>query len=86
LSDPLLAGSVPIYSGNPRVHEIFNPKAFINVENFASDEEAIAYIREVDNNDDLYEKYLNEPPFLNNVVPQHISDAAYLRFFQRIFG
>jgi len=86
LSDPLLAGSVPIYSGNPRVHEIFNPKAFINVDNFASDEEAIAYIREVDNNDDLYEKYLNEPPFPNNVVPQHISDAAYLRFFQRIFG
>src|SRR5262249_50563853 len=35
LSDPLLAGSVPIYSGNPRVSDIFNPKAFINVDTFA---------------------------------------------------
>jgi hypothetical protein len=86
LSDPLLAGSVPIYSGNPRVADIFNPKAFINVDTFASDEEAIDYIREVDNDDRRYESYLNEPPFAGNTVPERISDATYLEFFRRIFG
>jgi hypothetical protein len=86
LSDPLLAGSVPIYSGSPRVADIFNPKAFINVDTFASDEEAIDYIREVDNDDRRYESYLNEPPFAGNAVPERISDATYLEFFRRIFG
>ena len=86
LSDPLLAGSVPIYSGNPRVGEIFNPRAFINVDTFASDDDAIDYIREVDTNDDLYESYLSEPPFPDNTIPERISDATYLQFFQRIFG
>lgn len=86
LSDPLLAGSVPIYSGNPRVNEIFNPKAFINVDNFISDKVAIDYIREVDNDDELFHAYLNEPPFPGNVIPERFSDATYLAFFQRIFG
>jgi len=86
LSDPLLAGSVPIYSGNPRVAEIFNPKAFINVDDFASDDEAIDYIRAVDNDDALYESYLNEPPFRGNTVPDQISDESYVNFFRRVFG
>ena len=86
LSDPLFAGSVPIYSGNPRVNEIFNSKAFINVDTFPSDEEAIDYIREVDTSDELYDAYLNEPPFPGNVVPTRFSDPTYLAFFQRIFG
>lgn len=86
LSDPLLAGSVPIYSGNPRVADVFNPKAFINVDRFASTDQAIDYIREVDNNDELYLAYANEPPFPGNVVPERFSDATYLAFFQRIFG
>ena len=86
LSDPLLAGSVPIYSGNPRVDEVFNPKAFINVDRFASDSEACDYIREVDNDDALYEAYLNEPPFPGNVIPEQFSNATYVAFFRRIFG
>ena len=86
LSDPLLAGSIPIYSGNPRVAEIFNPKAFINVDDFSSDDEAIDYIRTVDTDDALYESYLNEPPFRGNAVPDRISDEAYLNFFHRVLG
>ncbi|HZT77434.1 MAG TPA: glycosyltransferase family 10 [Vicinamibacterales bacterium] len=86
LSDPLLARSVPIYWGNPRVNDIFNPHAFINVDDFASDEDAIAYIRDVDQDDDRYRAYLDEPPFRDNVVPERYSDATYLAFFQRIFG
>ena len=86
LSDPLLAGSVPIYSGNPRVAEIFNPKAFINVDDFNSEEDAIDYIRAVDSDDALYESYLNEPPFRGNTVPERISDAASVDFFRRVLG
>ncbi len=86
LSDPLLAGSVPIYSGNPHVAEIFNPRAFINVDEFASDEEAIEHIQAVDNDDALYQSYLDEPPFPGNSIPSRISDETYLNFFRRVLG
>jgi alpha(1,3/1,4) fucosyltransferase len=82
----LLAGSVPIYSGNPRVAEIFNPKAFINVDDFASDEDAIDYIRTVDNDTALYQSYVNQPPFRGNIVPERISDDAYVNFFRKVLG
>ena len=30
LLDPMLAGSLPIYFGNPRIHEHFNQRSFVN--------------------------------------------------------
>jgi hypothetical protein len=85
LSDPLVARSVPIYSGNPRVAEVFNPEAFINVDEFPSHDAAIDYILKVDADEAWYQRYLNAPPFRGNVVPEKFSDATYLKFFQRIF-
>jgi hypothetical protein len=41
ITDPLVARSVPIYKGDPRIAETFNPLAFINLSDFKSDEEAI---------------------------------------------
>jgi alpha(1,3/1,4) fucosyltransferase len=86
LTDPLVARSVPIYSGNPKVSELFNPKSFINVDSFTSWDKAIEYIEYVDEADDVYDAYLNEPPFVNNRVPDRICDDVYLNFFRRIFG
>jgi len=86
LSDPLVARSVPIYSGNPRVAEIFNPNSFINVDSFESYAEAIEYIKYVDNTPGVYQDYLNEPPFRQNRVPDRYSDETYLKFFRRIFN
>lgn len=85
LSDPLVARSVPLYSGNPKVKEIFNPKAVINVDAFNNWYEAIEYIKYVDSNDDTYCAYLNEPPFIDNKIPDKFSDEVYLEFFDRIF-
>jgi hypothetical protein len=34
ITDPLVAGSVPIYKGDPKIAETFNPQAFINVNDF----------------------------------------------------
>lgn len=86
LSDPLLARSVPIYAGDPEVATYFNPKAFINLSDFKNYDEAIEFIRWVDNDDAVYESYLNAPPFRDNRVPDAISDEFYLSFWQQIFG
>jgi len=86
LSDPLVARSVPIYSGNPDVDNLFNPEAFICVDNFDDHLSAIDYIRAVDNSDKLYNLHLNAPPFRNNKIPDQYSDEFYIDFMRGIFG
>jgi hypothetical protein len=85
LTDPFVARSVPIYRGDPQVASVFNPDAFINLSDFASNQEAIDYIEAVDLDPKLYEFHLNAPPFRDNVVPRELSEAHYLEFFQSIF-
>jgi hypothetical protein len=84
LTDPLVAGSVPIYAGALRVAEFFNPLAFINLADFQDYDAAIDYIRQVDNDDALYQSYLEAPPFVGNAVPACLSDAHYLDFWRQI--
>ena len=53
--------TVPIYWGDPRICEYFNPKAFINCNEFDSIDSVIEHIIKVDKDDDLYMSMLNEP-------------------------
>jgi len=56
LMDGFLAGSVPIYWGDPKVNEEFNSNAFINTID-------INEIKKIDKNPFLFEKIYNEPVF-----------------------
>lgn len=62
LYHPLLVGSIPIYWGNPKVGEIFDPSSFINCHDYDNFDQVIERIIEVDNNDALYRKYLTASP------------------------
>ena len=63
LFQPLRAFSIPIYWGNPLVTREFNPKAFINCNDYDNDFDAIINrIKEIDNNPDLYLAMLRENP------------------------
>ena len=59
------AGTIPIYWGNERVEEEFNPKAFINVFGFESIKSCIDYVKKVDSNNDLYLAMQRESIFKN---------------------
>jgi hypothetical protein len=59
------ARTIPIYWGDPEITKIFNPKAFINVMEYPSIDAAIEYIKEIDQNDDLYLSIIQEPALLN---------------------
>lgn len=61
---PLLVGAIPIYWGAEDANEYFNPDCFINVNDFKSFEDCIAHIKKVDNDPELYQKYLDAPPIL----------------------
>ena len=51
---------IPIYYGSKSVNLDFNPETYIDRNNFNSDDELIEYIIKVDNDNDLYESYLNK--------------------------
>lgn len=62
LLHPLMAHSVPIYWGNPEVVKDFNPKAFINCNDYDSLDDVIKKVIELDNDDEQYLQMLREPP------------------------
>lgn len=72
------AGSIPIYWGNPRISEDFNPRAFINVHDFACIGDCIDYILEVDNQLELWKKIQSEP-LLGDGQYTKYSDKGVLR-------
>jgi alpha(1,3/1,4) fucosyltransferase len=65
LVHPLLVNSIPIYIGNKKVGRDFNKKCFIHHNDFKNMDDLIKYIIMVDNHDDLYKKYLEQPIFRN---------------------
>ena len=55
------AGSIPIYYGNPEIGKEFNSRAFVNIHDFNSLEDAVNRIIEIDTNDNEYERVKSEP-------------------------
>jgi len=64
LYQPFMANSIPIYMGNPDVTRDFNPKAFINCNDYKNFDEVIEVIKELDNNDEKYMEMLRQPAML----------------------
>ncbi len=62
LIHPFMARSVPIYWGDPNVAEYYNPKAFINCNDYDNDFDAvIRVVKDVDADSERYMEMLNQP-------------------------
>ncbi len=59
-------GCIPIYWGNPKITEEFNPKSFINVRAYKSFNAVIEHVIEIYNNPQLMYDYLSAPYFYHN--------------------
>ena len=57
----MLAGTIPIYWGNPDIGKEFNTLSFINCHEFATLDDAVAYVKKVDENDDLWCEIMSRP-------------------------
>ena len=86
LADALVAHTVPIYYGNPLVARDFNSKAFINCHDFASWQEVINKVIEIDQNDEMYKAYLREPPYPQAKIPTCANLQYALTQFTEIFA
>lgn len=84
LVDPMFAASIPIYVGDPLAKLSFDPASYIDFTSLPTMKEMFEFIREVDNNRDLYLKMLAAPFYRNNEVPPYARENTILAFFDRI--
>lgn len=84
IADGMTNGCVPIYWGDPLVGADFNPRSFVDVSRFPDDESAIRHISEIENQPELYRRYLEEPFFHNNSIPELFDEQRVSSFFRRI--
>jgi hypothetical protein len=83
--DAMACDAIPIYWGDPEIATEFNPAAFVNGMAFPSLEDAVARVREIDNDDALYRRMLSEPWFRGGVEPEALREARYREFLGAIF-
>ena len=76
LVEAFVSGAVPIYWGDPDVIKDFNPKAFINCMDYDSIEDIIKMIREIDQNQDLYEDMMTQRVFQDEQFIDHKYEAV----------
>ena len=55
---------VPIYWGDPKVTNVFNPKTFINIGKYADFNKYIDLIKLLDNNSELYNEFFKHKPIV----------------------
>lgn len=63
--EPMLVDSIPLYYGNKNIHTDFNTKSIVSYHDFNDMDKMIERVIEIDNNDELYNKYLSES-FVDN--------------------
>ena len=76
--DAFVAGSIPIYWGNPNVSRLFNPQSFINCHDFANFASVIELVKTIDKDDELFAAYQQAPPILAESPLSSLS-IAFLR-------
>jgi hypothetical protein len=84
--EPMQSRCLPVYWGNPRIGEEFNPKSFLNRADFDSDEALIEEIIALDRDDTKYLERLKEPNFINNQPNEFYDEERLLNQFERIFS
>lgn len=85
LVEAFAAGCIPIYYGDPCVTRDFNPHAFINCADFASFDEVVKRVVEIDDNPDLLRQYLRTPA-LNDPHLRERAQAEVDLFLENIFS
>ena len=80
----LHAATVPIYFGAADIAADINPSAFIDVNSFPSNQAAIDYIIELDQNPELYESYLQADPFTPDSLFLHDSVTNIEKFYTSV--
>lgn len=83
LYDALIAGTIPIYWGDPRVADDVDERAFINVSSYATLKDVVDAVAEIDRHPELAQPYLDARPFMRTGVDEWF--ARTVDTFTRVF-
>lgn len=76
----LYTDSIPIYWGTKKVKEDFNERGFLFYDDFKDEGELLNKIIEISQNKQEINKYLNEPIFQNDKIPEFCKPSNVLNF------
>lgn len=82
LLNAFVSGAIPIYWGCQEAKLFFNTKAFIHAADFPSIEALVEKIKEIDQNDELYQAILNESMFPFAEIPADMSLEKLRQVFE----
>ena len=80
------SGTVPIYWGDPNVSRYFNPKAFINCNEYDSVSDVLKVVKALDENDEKYQLMLREPAVINEEYRIETLQKDFRKWLIRIVG
>lgn len=72
LMDSFLAGSIPLYWGDPKVEEDWNPNAFLNVQKLGI--HWFDAIKDTDQKQEIFEAIYNSPVFTEEQKEKHLEN------------
>lgn len=79
-----MSNCIPIYWGNDNIEQDFNKETMICVRDYGSVEEAIEYIKKVDNDEELYNSYMNKPIFSKTWIDRFTDPEE--KFFKNVIN
>lgn len=86
LPEALLAGTIPVYWGDPEVEHDFNPSSFLDLSRYSSVADLAEEIIRIDHDRSVYKQIRNEPVFKDNQLPECANQDRTLAFFERFLG
>ena len=84
ITDAFYADTIPVYFGSSTITEIFNKDAFINCSDYASFDDVIQKIIELDNDDEKYLQMLRQPILADPSYPEDL-ERSLEEFVLHIF-
>jgi hypothetical protein len=85
IMDCFIAGCIPIYWGSNSIEKDFNPNRILNRLDYKSDEELIAEIKYLNENESAYRDFIGQPIFVNNQLSEYFDKNRLQKFFEKIF-
>jgi len=83
--EKLFSIAIPIFFGNKYIlEEGFNPESFINLHDFTDLNDFLSLIKDIDNNETLYKRYIESPIFVDNKLPDYYDFDYTLNFLEKI--
>lgn len=86
IMDCFIAGCIPIYWGSDCIEKDFNQKRILNRLDYNSDEDLIAEVKYLNENESAYLDFIAQPIFNNNQLTEYFDESRLQGFFERIFN